>query len=379
LIGGDGNDWLRGGDGADQLIGGDGLDLVDYFRSTFGVVIDLLMGTAEGGFANGDTFSSIERIRGSSFDDELTGDDGVNLLRGGDGSDIVNGGIGNDLLYGEEGGDTLIGGDGSDWLRGGDGADQLMGGEGMDWADYFESTLGVVVNLLTETAAGGTAEGDTFTSIERLRGSAFDDDLTGDDGANLIRGGDGYDTLKGGAGNDVLYGEGGGDVLDGGDGTDWASYSQSDSAVEINLLTGQAGGGDAEDDSLTSIERLFGSKHDDILVGDDARNYLRGSGGSDDLSGQAGSDTLRGDRGNDRLTGGEGHDTFIFAATDGTDTITDFEAGVDRVRILNSVDNFDELTVTETGAGVRIEFDDTQVILANTQSSDLIEADFLFA
>ena len=46
-------------------------------------------------------------------------------------------------------------------------------------------------------------EGDTFTSIENLSGSAFDDTLTGDTADNVLEGGDGADTLDGGAGADT--------------------------------------------------------------------------------------------------------------------------------------------------------------------------------
>jgi len=386
-VGGSGDDTLIGNmadaahsdsggngyNGNNILDGGAGNDTVSYAGSNVAGV---------------DTLRSIENLIGSTANDRLltsrdggtlSGEAGDDLLIGRSGADSLTGGEGNDWLQGNSGNDTLVGGQGSDWLRGGHGADHLSGGEGFDWADYFRSTLGVVVDLLSETAQGGFANGDTFDSIERIRGSAFDDTLTGDEGANIIRGNDGGDTLNGGSGNDVLYGEGGGDVLNGGDGSDWSNYVRSNESVEVNLLTGASVGGEAEGDSLISIERLFGSSHDDIFVGDDVRNYLRGGDGADNLSAQGGTDTLRGDQGDDTLTGGEGRDTFIFAAADGIDTITDFEQGIDKVRILNSVDTFGDLTVTDTQAGVRIEFDDTQVILADTQSSDLIEADFLFA
>jgi len=62
--------------------------------------------------------------------------------------------------------------------------------------------------------------GDTFTSIEGLSGSAFDDTLTGDANGN------------------VLSGEGGDDILDGGAGNDSAAYlgvMQSDLIVTDNM------------------------------------------------------------------------------------------------------------------------------------------------
>ncbi len=65
-------------------------------------------------------------------------------------------------------------------------------------------------------------------------------------------------------------------------------------------------------------------------------------GGNDDVSGPggddrpdtgAGDDVLAGGSGGDTLTGGPGADTFVFAPQTGTDTITDFEAGVDTLEI----------------------------------------------
>ena len=62
------------------------------------------------------------------------------------------------------------------------------------------------VSLITDTAAGGDAEGDELNSIENLTGSAYDDDLWGNDGANVLNGDGGNDTLKGFGGADTLYG-----------------------------------------------------------------------------------------------------------------------------------------------------------------------------
>ena len=54
---------------------------------------------------------------------------------------------------------------------------------------------------------------DTFSGIEKLIGSAFNDTLSGNADANTIEGGGGDDTITGGAGNDVF-------VFASGDGTD---------------------------------------------------------------------------------------------------------------------------------------------------------------
>ncbi|MGV6802101.1 MAG: M12 family metallo-peptidase [bacterium] len=194
LYGRSGNDVLLGGDGADYINGGGAVDWVYYDDSAAGVTVNLSTGTGSGGTAAGDTYSGVERILGSDFADTLTGNSAGNYLRGGAGADS---------LFGDAAGDLL---------SGGDGADALDGGAGFDWAYYVFSTAGVSVNLATGATSGGEAAGDTFTSIERIRGSDFADTLTGDSGNNWFRGGDGADTLQGGTGRDLLQGEGGADV-----------------------------------------------------------------------------------------------------------------------------------------------------------------------
>ncbi len=63
--------------------GGAGIDTIGYADSSVGVTVNLATGAASGGNATGDTYTSIENARGSSFDDVLTGSAGVNSLTGG--------------------------------------------------------------------------------------------------------------------------------------------------------------------------------------------------------------------------------------------------------------------------------------------------------
>ncbi len=56
-----------------------------------------------------------------------------------------------------------------------------------------------------------------------------------------------------------------------------------------------------------------------------------GDAAANTLAGGSANDILRGGAGNDVLTGGAGADTFIFAAGDGADRITDFASGIDRI------------------------------------------------
>ena len=136
-----------------------------------------------------------------------------------DEEDVVDGRGGNDVIDGRGGNDTLVGGTSNDVLRGGAGDDSLTGGTGRDTADYSDATGGVVVTLVTPSrglsgsASGGGIGNDILSSdIENIRGSAFDDTLTGSRNvANFIEGGDG---------DDVIFGVGTSDTLDGGQGAD---------------------------------------------------------------------------------------------------------------------------------------------------------------
>jgi Ca2+-binding RTX toxin-like protein len=233
--------------------------------------------------ADDDTWSMASTSTGPAILSGLAGND---ALTGGAGADSLTGGADNDTLSGGAGADTLLGGTGDDLLVGGAGADILNGGAGTDTASYAGSAAGVDVNLFTVTASGGDATGDTLASIENLIGSAQDDTLTGDNGANVIEGGAGADNLAGGGGTDTL------------------SYAGSAAGVTVNLGTGAGSAGDAAGDTISGFEIVQGSAHGDDLTGSAATETLRGG---------AGDDTIAAGGGNDSLDGGDGTDEAVFA------------------------------------------------------------------
>ena len=367
----EGNDTLYGSAGADQLNGGIGIDVANYTQSTSRVELNLATGGTVGDAA-GDTYFGIEIVFATSFDDIITGNVGTNDLRGLGGDDELNGEAGNDRLYG------------------GQGADVLNGGDGVDAAYYTTAQEGVTLDLALGGTAGEAA-GDTFSSIEWVFGSAFDDDITGDalannlygnagndilngddgndrlqggDGDDTINGGDGVDTiygqagndtLSGGAGNDFFFGSDGGDSIDGGDDFDTVSYLASSSAI-ITDLGGVGSGGDATGDSYVSIERLLATNFDDIVQGGSGDETIQGLGGNDTLGGGAGSDSL---------FGGAGVDTFLYdTSADGADVISDFRGGSLGSEVIVLTDNnpdFDsfaevQAAATQVGNNVIIDF-----------------------
>src|ERR1700677_2816789 len=193
------DDGLTFGDhyGAATIVVGGADHGVTYNHSSIGVL-------------HKDLGADVRNIIGTPFDDSITSSDEVNQ------GNYFEGGKGDDLLEGGGGDDILVGGEGDDVLRGGLHDDVLIGDSGSD----------------------------------TLEGGAGDD---------VLSGGEGDDTLEGGAGDDALSGGEGADRLDGGAGTDTAVYSESNSGVTVDLSAGTGKGGDAEGDTLTSVENVIGS------------------------------------------------------------------------------------------------------------------------
>ena len=227
LTGGAGVNYLDGGAGADELDGTGGTSYAVYSDSSDYVNVNLLIGSAAHGDAQGDTLVNIHRVIGSNFNDTLIADNAGDVLEGGGGNDALTGGSGNDSLFGGAGNDTLVGGAGADYLDGGAGADHLDGTGGTSTAAYTDATIGVTVNLLTPASNTGDAAGDVYTNIHRVTGSNFADNITGDNSGDVLNGGAGNDVIVGGSGLDTIYGGAGADTLTGGSGADHFNYNSA--------------------------------------------------------------------------------------------------------------------------------------------------------
>ncbi|MEO1309332.1 MAG: calcium-binding protein, partial [Pseudomonadota bacterium] len=336
LTGNDDDNTFLGGAGADAHDGGVGVDTVDYSASDQVIAMSLESNVGTLGESTGDTYVSIENIIGTTQADFITGDANANRLEGGAENDNLNGRGGDDLVIGGDGDDSIIGFFGDDILRGGAGADDLNGGAGSDTADYSDAASRVALELYLGTGRIGDAENDTYTDIENVYGSQFNDYIVGDSGGNVLSGDLGFDNLIAAGGDDVLNGGKNGDQLDGGSGSDTASYEGSTGRVWVSLIgtSGVLNGfgffGDAVGDTLISIENLQGTEFGDVLEGDAGDNILNGMERNDTLIGGDGNDQLIGGTGQDILQGGAGAD--LLDGGDGPDTVNYADA-TDRVAV----------------------------------------------
>ena len=275
-------------------------------------------------------------LLGMRGDDSLFGRDGDDILKSGVGNDVLKGQGGNDTLHGEDGRDRLVGDAGNDTLLGGAGNDKLLGGVGADLYDGgvgFDvavfNTGAFTLDLTDSTQNVGETVGDTFIGIERYVGSNSDDILRGTNARDRFNGGGGNDTIEGRGGNDILVGGLGADVILGGAGIDIALFNNGVFTLDLTDPTQNIG--ETIGDIFTDIEKFLGGKFNDTMFGAALRDNFNGGAGNDTLDGRGGSDILNGGFGDDQLTGGSGADFFVF--NDGADAITDFESGVDTIRI----------------------------------------------
>ncbi len=369
LYGHGGHDLLRGGAEGDVVDGGAGDDTVSYSDSRSGVILSLRGGWGFGGDADGDTIADVEHAEGSWRADVIMGADGDNHIKGLNGDDYLNAQGGDDRLSGGFGADTLVGGAGFDtadysdtwgggvqvhlghgtgqgrsaqgdvlWgiegvvgtysadtlvgsadgnhMDGGAGHDRMWGGHGADTLDGGTGHDGMAGGHGDDVIFGGY--GDDYLA----GGASGADALDGGAGHDILIGGTGADTLDGGMGDDRLQGGAGADVLAGGAGQDTADYRGSSDGVFISMRGGKGWGGDADGDTLTSIEHVVGSNFDDVLMGGTGTNALSGGGGDDYLNAQGGDDTLAGGAGDDILVAGSG--TVVMAGGAGNDTYRAF-------------------------------------------------------
>ena len=421
ITGNDRDNTFEGGHGNDILNGGGGIDTAIFTSALSPLTVDLAAGTASGAETGNDTLTGIENIIAGGGADRITGDAADNLLVGGNDDDVIYGGEGTDELYGddpvfaEEGlmaeGMTAANlpssGRGHDILHGGTGDDQLFGGLLGDWLFGESGNDTLHGEDGWDVMYGGAARDylDGGAGRDNMHGGAGNDTLYGSGGNDTMRGDDGWDFLDGGFGDDRMWGGNLGDRMYGGDGNDFlygdTGWDFLDGGAGRDHLNGNAGndtvhGGDGNDS-------LYGEDGDDVLHGDNGwdvmfggtgndtmyggllGDLLRGEAGDDALHGESGWDLLDGGAGNDLLSGGSGNDIFVFSDGFGSDTITDFASGLDRIDLsgVSGITDWNDLTASHltTGANCAVIIVDgaNSIELSGITSTDQIQAmDFIF-
>lgn len=282
------------------------------------------------------------------------------------------------LVFG--GDDTVTLGDGDDYFIDYDGDLQARLGGGDDTA-YLYSPIQMDDDIKWVDAGDGDDQIYFQSGNGTILGGAGNDSIGGNGNH------DGNWTVNGGEGRDVIEVNNASRIIDQrGSGSDsytgavnWGkvdsvvlSYASGTQGITVDLLLGQASGGGHGTDTLTSIQRIegtragdvmigghfnlgsyvagtmfWGNRGDDTITGGDYDDTLYGGGdndviagnyGNDRIFGDAGNDSLRGEAGSDTLRGDAGADDFIFTnvadstvARSGRDRIVGFEVGVDDI------------------------------------------------
>ncbi|TPK46588.1 MULTISPECIES: DUF5801 repeats-in-toxin domain-containing protein, partial [unclassified Mesorhizobium] len=206
------------------------------------------------------------------------------------------------------------------------------------------NVIGLTVNNSSNTISiddGNNADGGTFdytatngtgtdtASVQvfnrngggDIAGTAANEILVGDGNGDIFDGAGGVDIILAGGGNDMIVADQSDYVIDGEGGTDTlrvsANFTSASDAQIVNV----------ENVTLTTAAILDLSNQTESFK-------IIGSSGVDTIVGGAGADTINAGGSNDILTGNGGADQFRLATNTGMDTITDFQAGIDKIGFL---------------------------------------------
>ena len=288
LDGAKGNDVLVGGAGNDTLIGGAGVDVMTGGAGADRFAFNLLSDSTN---AVRDKIIDFRRAEGDKID--LSAIDARNDIAGHQAFNFVS-------YYTKRPGEVMVAADRGFYVvkadLNGDGASEFMlnvysptaltsndlilnAGEAAattvsagtyltdDVASvdmsYDRATSAVKVDLnRTDAQTVNSTTTDTLVNVQNVIGSAYNDSLTGNGGANRLDGGGGNDVLIGGDGNDTLIGGAGIDSLTGGVGAD---------RFVFNLLSDST---NAVRDKVIDFRRIEGDKID--LSAIDSRSGVAG-------------------------------------------------------------------------------------------------------
>ncbi|MEM6616942.1 MAG: tandem-95 repeat protein [Pseudomonadota bacterium] len=356
LFGGEGNDMLLAGLFRFTLFtgdeGDDTIDGVGTFDQGYDAAVNYNLETGASGIqvtfltpdeatvidthGDTDTLLNVNNIRGTDQDDIIEWADAVGSLapfsdgfvfRPFGGNDIIDASLAfgafHQIRYDFEADNGILNGITAFWNR----DDAPLG---FDPLGNQPAGFGVVAD-----PSGGF---DLFTGVSRIRGTIFNDDVTGDSGNNQ------FQSLTGN------------DVFNAGDGFDTLDLRAFGSAVQgagfvVDLAAGTATNGVNSTVQFTSVESLRGSRLDDQIQGTIEGDFINGEAGDDVIDGFGGP--------NDGGIGGEGADTFVISANYGRAdvnealVIEDFTLGEDVIGLADGL-SVSDLTVQQVGTETHI-------------------------
>ncbi|MHC4050467.1 VCBS domain-containing protein [Bradyrhizobium sp. 25ACV] len=408
------------GMGGNDSITGNGNTRVAFTNATGAVTVDLLAGTASGDLSTGnDTFSGVNAVMASMFNDTISGSDiatatetftglaGDDFIDGRGGFDVISynniyfstgpvtinftagtatgdGSIGNDTFRRIEGaqGTTFndvfmatnfgavgfqngatnnVGNNGNFNQFEGLAGNDAITGNGNTRIIYSSATDAVTINLQAGTAAGGSSVGtDTYVGVNSATGSNLNDtyNATGFNGVTSAGSFGTFNLFEGLLGNDTITGNGNTRV----------SYSQaSGGGVSVDLSTGLVSGAAGADFITGGVNSVQGSNQVDTLVGGSNNEFFFGGGSGDTINAGGGNDGITGQGGNDTIDGEAGSDMAIFSGTQSQYTVT--TAGT--IQVQDNVANRDGTdTLTNVEA---LQFSDAIVLMASGASGSPID------
>ncbi|MBL0402782.1 calcium-binding protein [Microvirga aerilata] len=319
LRAGAGNDTVIGGSGQEIMDGGDGIDTVSYELSTQGVSVSLGAGGGGVNDSQSDTWKNFENVRGSNYNDSLSGDANANH---------ISGGLGADSIYAGDGNDTLDAGSGADHMQGGAGSDVYYVDNAKDEAreqSYHAGTDTVITSVSYDAGFSAVEILQAAAGYDpiNLTGNEYTTTLIGNDGSNVLKSDGGGSVMMGGGGNDVYYIDSAADQIVDTGGVDVA-YATTSFTLASNSGIDQVY-------AVGEVAVLNGNAFDNVLLGTSGKNTMNGGGGNDKIYGKGGKDVL---------TGGAGKDWFVFDTKLGKssmDTVKDFKAGQDKIVLDNAL------------------------------------------
>jgi Ca2+-binding RTX toxin-like protein len=149
----------------------------------------------------------------------------------------------------------------NDAISGNAGANVLDGLGGIDTLSYYTSSQGLVIDLAQTVVVQGSVT-DIVRNFENVNATSLNDAVAGNAAANVLNGLGGIDTI---------------------------SYYASAQGVTVDLSAGTGISGGVTD-TLLNFENVIGSAFADIVAGDGGVNFLNGLGGADTLTGGGGFD-----------------------------------------------------------------------------------------